>query len=120
MTMLIIVLSIIAWLTGAYLTARQYAMNELESLARHHASLTYTYRPGDPLIDDNDRSMAWGEAWAICLFAWPVALIGYAFRRVVSLKPLVPPTERKRLERLELEELRRQVREYRIKGGEEL
>lgn len=118
MSALIITLSIFFWLAGAHFTARQYAINELEKTAKHHASLTYSYKPGDPLIDDSDRSMAWGEAWSICLFGWPIVLLAYGFRRVVNIKPLVPPTEQARLERAELEQLRSAVREHKIKGGE--
>lgn len=119
MTTLIVIVSIMGWLIGFYLTARQYALNELERKAQFHAGLHGLYPEGTPLIDNDDRSMAWSEALAVCWAFWPAVLLIYGLRRIVRLKPLVPPTERARLERQELKQLRQQARKYGLPMGDE-
>lgn len=99
----------------------------INSTANFNATLKNTYTDDRPLIDGGDRALA----IFVGLFAaaiWPVAAVVGALYLIFSKVTLFTPiAERQRQQRVaakaqerELEELRRQVREYRIKGGEEL
>lgn len=119
MTTLIVILSIAGWLTGTYFVGRQYALNDLEGTAQRRATLTHAFPVEKPLIEDSDHSGAWLEGLWLALFAWPGVLLWWGIKRVVSVKPLMPPTERARLEQIELEQLRQQARKYGLPMGDE-
>ena len=78
------------------------------------------FRKGEPLIDGSDRALSILVGMLAALI-WPAALVIGALYLIFSKVTIFTPVaERKRLEQVELEQLRKQVAEYKIKGGEQL
>lgn len=113
-------------IAGAVITWPIAYLVVLNGFANFNATLKNTYTDDKPLIDGSDRALSIFIGLCAAAF-WPLVLAFLPFWALTKLKLFTPAAERRRLERLaskeqekELEQLRRKVREYEIKGGETL
>jgi hypothetical protein len=140
-TWLFILLGVAVYGAGAYGTMRLLVTRALEKLARQeltrrekakqawrqkviraHGALgdpdavADDYFRDKPLISDWQRRWAWQWNIPAGLFAWLFILPGlgvaWVWTRVLKVQPIIPPTERRRLVQVELEEARRIIAEY--------
>jgi hypothetical protein len=122
--------SILAYLVIGVLTWRSQAIRLMERAAcveqdkRTKWPATYPKAPG-PLVNQYERSDAvfvgfWsGATWPIYWLIWLTRCAGRAIERALRIDTWQPPSERARLDRLELDRLRKLAADHGLDMPEE-
>lgn len=116
---MIVLVSTAVYLTGALLLGRHWMADTLEELARKRASERADSADSRPLVNKEDREKAYGPAFWAGVF-WPLILLvaGLYALLAESLPPITPPSEQARLDRRELDRIRRLAADNDLDLGE--